>query len=191
MIRLVAKNFECFPIDNHANDRLSPIIEKISKIEHHVSIGDKNSNSFTSDFDSRLQKKLTELGGEIIDIPIVDDLEKKYDFALDINNDRVVVEIEKTNREKILYDLLKCHIYLKSGASLVMLFLPKNYAHSKGIWNLFETGKIRYSQCLKYGFGHTSYFKSILLVGYEMFTGDNEKVTPSVRAKLIAKNKNV
>ena len=190
MIKFIAKNFECYPKNNLAYNKLSSIIEKIKNIRYHVSIGDKNSNSFQSDFDERLLEKLIKLGGKTANIQIVDDLKKKYDFILDINGECVAAEVEKTNREKILYDLLKCHMYFKSGALFALLFLPRNYAHSKGIWNLFETGKDRYSQCLRYGFGSPSYFKKILLVGYEVFTENNEKVTTSVRSRLIDKKKN-
>ena len=102
-----------------------------------------------------------------------------------LDEKRVVVEVEKTNREKILYDLLKCHMYLNSGADVALLFLPKNYAHSGGVWNLFETGCERYKQCLRYDFGLTFYFKRILLVGYEQAMPDGRRVTSTIRKELI------
>jgi len=48
------------------------------------------------------------------DLILADELEKEYDCAFEINFARVVFEIEKANWEKVYYDLLKCHMYLKS-----------------------------------------------------------------------------
>ncbi len=66
------------------------------------------------------------------------------------NGTFMVVEVEKANREKILYDFLKFHMYLQSGADLGLLFLPKNYSHRGGEWDLFDWGKTRHQQARDY-----------------------------------------
>ena len=77
------------------------------------------------------------------------------------------MEIEKTNREKILRDILKCHMYLQAGADFAVVGLPKNYPHSRGLWNLYEFGVQRFSECRTYGFGTPDNLNRILLLGFE------------------------
>ena len=81
----------------------------------------------------------------------------------------VAVEIEKTNREKILRDILKCHIYLHAGADLAIVGLPKNYPHTKGVWILYEFGMRRLRECMIYGFGTADTLGRVLLLGFEQF----------------------
>lgn len=75
----------------------------------------------------------------------------KYDFSLQIHNKIVVFEIEKANKEKILYDFLKLHVDLSNNADLVVLLVPKNWAHNSGSCNLFELAVQRYNLCRDYG----------------------------------------
>ncbi len=94
--------------------------------------------------------------------------------------------MEKANREKILYDILKCHMYLSGDAAFALLVLPKNYPHRHGEWDLFATGVARYRQCLDFGFGTPKTFDRILIVGYEQATADGERLTGQIRSRLIA-----
>jgi hypothetical protein len=98
----------------------------------------------------------------------------------------VVVEVEKANREKILYDFLKFHMYLQNGADLGLLFLPKNYSHRSGEWDLFDCGKTRHQQARDYGFGSQSILDRILIVGYQQCTIEGVPLDRKVRASLIA-----
>ena len=88
----------------------------------------------------------------------------------------VAVEIEKANREKILRDILKCHMYLHAGADFAIVGLPKNYSHSNGVWNLFEFGVQRFNECRAYGFGTTDKLGRILLLGYEQYAASTNRL---------------
>jgi len=79
------------------------------------------------------------------------------------------VEIEKTNQEKLLRDILKCHMYLHAGADFAVVGLPKNYPHTRGMWNLYDFGVQRFSECRTYGFGTPDKLNRILLLGFEQF----------------------
>ena len=56
-------------------------------------------------------------------------------------NDRVVVEIEKSDRGKLYVDLMKLWLFIDSGvADRGVLIVPTNYAHVSGRhWNLYST----------------------------------------------------
>ncbi|HED00388.1 MAG TPA: hypothetical protein ENN18_08395 [Proteobacteria bacterium] len=190
MHKLVATNWKFHPTDNLAASVLSPIFSKLSEVEFSITIGDKNSNSFDSNLDHQIKNTLLSLGAVEDKISIIDALSKEYDFVVSYSGHKIVGEIEKTNREKILYDLLKCHMYLNSGASLATLFLPTNYAHSNGVWNLYDEGIKRFDQCLRYDFGLTFYFKRILLVGFDQVTSDGTRMTKAIRAKWVKEEKN-
>ena len=94
---------------------------------------------------------------------------QELDFAFAFGGRSVAVEIEKANREKILRDILKCHMYLHAGADFALIALPKNYSHTHGVWNLFDFGVQRLSECLAYGFGTPDTFDRILLLGFQQF----------------------
>ena len=63
----------------------------------------------------------------------------------------------------------RCVFSFHAGATFSLVGLPKNYAHSHGIWNLYEFGVQRFSECLKYGFGTPDRLGRILLFGFEQF----------------------
>ena len=50
------------------------------------------------------------------------EIKKEYDFAFSFAGKLIVVEVEKANREKILYDYLKFHMYLKTGLTFRFCF---------------------------------------------------------------------
>ena len=54
----------------------------------------------------------------------------------------MVIEIEKANKEKILRDIVKMLLFLNEGqAELAALICPRNYVHTGGVWQVFETAK--------------------------------------------------
>lgn len=122
-----------------------------------------------SDFDAALESRLLHLGATHLDFELPHEIPQELDFAFGYKGHKVAVEIEKANREKILRDLLKCHMYFHAGADFALVVLPRNYAHKMGIWNLFDFGIQRIEECRKYGFGTNDKLSRILLLGYTQF----------------------
>lgn len=55
---------------------------------------------------------------------------------------KIIVEVEKANREKILRDIVKMLLFLENGqAELAALICPRNYAHGTGVWPVFRTAQ--------------------------------------------------
>lgn len=183
---LIARRFEAYPVTSSAFGALRPLLDRCDEVRFSGRIGEKNNNQITLDFDSRLRDALCGHGATLADLSLPSDVAMEYDFAFDFGGHRVVVEVEKANREKILYDILKCHMYLSGDADYALLVLPKNYPHRHGEWDLFATGVTRYLECLDFGFGTPETFDRILIVGYEQATADGERLTGQIRSRLIA-----
>lgn len=183
---LIARRFEVYPATSSAFGALRPLLERCDEVRFSGRIGEKNNNQITLDFDDRLRDTFCGYGAIETELSLPDGVAKEYDFAFDFAGHRVAVEVEKANREKILYDILKCHMYLSGDAAFALLVLPKNYPHRHGEWDLFATGVARYRQCLDCGFGTPETFDRILIVGYEQATADGERLTGQVRSRLIA-----
>jgi hypothetical protein len=183
---LIASRFETYPATSSAFGALRPLLNRCDEVRFSGRIGEKNNNQITLDFDDRLRDVLCGLGATEAELSLPEGVAKEYDFAFDFAGHRVAVEVEKANREKILYDILKCHMYLSGDAAFALLVLPKNYPHRHGEWNLFATGVNCYRQCLDYAFGTRETFDRILIVGYDQATADGERLTAQVRSRLIA-----
>lgn len=189
-MELIARHFRSYPPESLAFEHLEPLIRKIGEVRFPVSVGERNSNQLTYDFDSRLQSALLAQGAIHTELKLPALIGQKYDFAFTFGGKKVVVEVEKANWEKILRDLLKFHTYFKHGADFAILFLPRNYPHSHGEPDNFKAGQELYVQCLDNGFGQASIFNRILLVGYEQATVDGERFTSAARNRLKAEMKN-
>lgn len=185
-MELIACNFEFFPQGSKVYEFLGPLLDGCVEIRFPYSIGERNSNQFTFDFDSKLKANLLASGGQLTQLTLPKAILKEYDFSFSFNGKIVVVEVEKANREKILYDFLKFHMYLRHGADFGLLFLPKNYPHRSGEWKLFDWGKTRYQQSREFGFGSPEILDRILIAGYEQRTSDGAMLTRQIRASLIA-----
>jgi hypothetical protein len=171
-----ATAFELYPKEGEAFQYLLPILSRIERVDFTLRVNDPsvNQGQMTSDFDEELKKMLQTLGAEPWNLAFPHPQE--FDFAFMLVDRRVVVEIEKTNREKILRDILKCHMYQHFGADFTIIGLPKNYAHTHGIWNLFEFGVNRFSECKTYGFGTPDKLGRILLWGYEQYDASTKEL---------------
>jgi hypothetical protein len=167
-----------------------PLIAGLCEVRFPVTVGERNSNQLTYDFDSRLKAALLAQGATQTEWNLPRKINQRYDFAFSFGGKRAVVEVEKANWEKILRDLLKFHVYFQHGADFALLFLPKNYPHSHGEPDNFEAGRELYAQCLESGFGQASNFDRILLVGYEQFTAEGERFTSAARNRLKAEKVN-
>lgn len=185
-MELTARHFECHPIGTAANVLVSPLVSQLGEVPFIGRVGEKNSGQCDSDLDDRLAERFYSMTGVTrAELPMPE-IKKKFDFAFHYERRAVVVEVEKANWEKVLYDFLKAHLYFASGADFVVVFMPKNYVHSgKSPMKSFEKARQRYDQCVKYGFGSPENFNRILLVGYEQAGRDGRIFTSAMRKDFI------
>ena len=182
-----ASNFELFPNDVEAFQSLSPLFKKIQRIDFVMRVNDPsvNQGQMVSDFDNELEKALLVHGASHFELRLPPEIPQEFDFTFTFGGRTVAVEIEKTNREKILRDILKCHMYLHSGSDFALVGLPKNYPHAQGVWNLYEFGVQRLRECKTFGFGTADKLDRILLFGYEQFIGlTNEPLSQNTRQRM-------
>ena len=140
--RAYASNFEIFPKDGEAFQCLSPLLGGLKKVEFVLRVKDPSANQgqMVYSLDDELKKVLLTHGATYSDFQLPKEIPQKFDFAFEYNGRTVAVEIEKSNREKILRDILKCHIYMHAGVDYALVGLPRNYAHSRGMWDLYDFG---------------------------------------------------
>ncbi len=179
-----AANFELHPKEGEAARHLAPLVNGLGRIDFAFRVDDPtvNQGQMDSDFDARLEAALRSRGATPMNLALPVGVPQESDFAFTFGGRTVAVEIEKANREKILRDFLKCHIYLHAGAHFAVVVLPRNYAHKHGEWNLFQFGVERYDECRTYGFGLPDKLGRIALLGFdqhEAFT--NRLLTKAIR----------
>jgi len=176
-----AGNFNMYPGDGEAYLHLAPLLDNIKRINFVLSVADPkvNQGQMVSTFDAELEKSIIALGASSINFKLPEPIPQELDFAFSFDGKKVAVEIEKANREKILRDFLKCHMYLHSGADFTLVVLLKNYPHKHGVWNLFEFGVQRYKECLAYGFGTPESLGRILILGFDQFDGKTGELLSS------------
>jgi hypothetical protein len=185
-----AINFELYPRDGQAARHLMPLLDGLARVDFAFSVADAavNQGQTSCDFDSALEKAFLTRGATRFSLPLPKDVRQELDFAFTFGGRTVAVEIEKANREKILRDILKSHTYLHAGADFAVVVLPKNYAHTHGVWNLFQFGVERYNDCRRYGFGTQDKFTRILLLGYDQFdTATNRLLSKLTRQEMRTK----
>ena len=175
--RAYATAFELYPKEGKAFQHLAPILNWLERVNFTLRIEDPTANqgALTSDFDEMLEAALLGLGARPLELNLPSDVPQELDFAFVFEGRRVAVEIEKTNQEKILRDILKCHIYLHAGADFAVLGLPTNYPHKHGVWNLFKFGSDRFRECKRYSFGTGDKLGRILLLGYKQYDASSNK----------------
>ncbi len=182
-----ASGFEfCLP-DSEAGRHLTPLFSKMNRVDFQFHVADPtvNQGQMTADFDDALKRSLLAAGADHCHLPLPREIPQELDFAFSYNGKAVAVEIEKANREKILRDLLKSHMYLRSGADFALIVLPRNYPHTHGIWYLFAFGAARYQECLKYGLGSPESLGRGLLVGYTQYDAETgEKLSAATRQRM-------
>ena len=188
-MEFIARKFSWHPVNSPASNVLSPLLSKLGEIRFPYSIGTKNGSQFTFDLDPYLKNRIMQLGGAEIPFPLPAEVKKKLDFAFLFGGKTIVVEVEKSNDEKILYDFMKFHIYFGHGADYALLFLPENWPHIHNTLDIFKIGKEHHQQCLKFGFGTEESLGRILIVGYEQVTCDGVRLSKDVRQELIDRHK--
>jgi len=192
-IKAYCSSIELFPTDNLAYESLSGVLLGIDRFDFTCCVHDPdvNQGQMTSDLDEQLERAILLQGTVSHTLDLPREIPQQLDFAFRYNDSIVAVEVEKTNREKILRDILKAHMYLNSGADYALLALPKNYSHRHGVWNLYEFGVQRFSECRTYGFGTEERLGRILLIGFEQFDARTESLLDSawrIKVRRMAKN---
>ncbi len=174
------------PKESGLAKRLAPLFAHIGEFSFPLSIAEKNSNQFSFEFDQSFEERLLALGASKASLSLPKEVIKKHDFAFNFAEETVVVEVEKSNSEKILYDFMKFHVYLRHGATAAVLVLPCNWPHRGGVVNMFQKAKQRYELCREHRFGSTEFFEKCLIVGYDQTHSDGRKLTRDLRTELIA-----
>lgn len=185
-----ATNFELHPKGSEAARHLAPLVNGLGRIDFAFRVNDPiaNQGQMNSDFDTRLEDALRSHGAASHILALPADVPQELDFAFSFDGRNVAVEIEKANREKILRDILKSHIYLHAGAHFAVVVLPRNYAHKHGVWNLFEFGVERYDEWRTYAFGSPDKLGRIALLGFDQYESTtNRRMTGAIREEMRAK----
>lgn len=185
--RAYASNFELFPKEGEVFRCLSPLLGGLKKVDFILRVDNPSANQgqMVSSLDDELKKVLLTNGATYSDFQLPKEIPQKFDFAFEYGGRTVAVESEKTNIEKILRDILKCHMYLHAGADFALVVLPKNYPHKIRVWNLFKSGVQRLSECKAFGFGTVDRLDRILLLGYEQYDAlTNEPLTTKIRQQM-------
>lgn len=91
----------------------------------------------------------------------------KPDSVLTDGNVTVVVEIERSNRKNIWFDFVKIMLLTgQKAADFGILLVPRNYAHRRGIWNLFDEARY-YRWCLiRFANVDSQLFSKVAIIGY-------------------------
>ncbi len=164
------KDIEFFELDENENKQIINELHILEGLEYNIECKspvnsyqknpslDENIKSFLNKEYKKIKLSLTTCSVNI-----------KYDFAFKIKNKNVIFEVEKANKEKMLYDILKAHIYLKNDADIVVIIAPKNWVHAKGEYKLFDILKERLKLCSDYGMGNPKVLKNIILMGYTQY----------------------
>lgn len=104
----------------------------------------RNSCQLDSTFDQELRQKLDNQLIRSVELPLPDGFSAEYAFdaAFELPEvGKVVVEVEKADHQKILYDILKAHIYLRAGAQSVVLLIPTTRGRKAKQNQMFEIGR--------------------------------------------------
>jgi len=134
--------------------------------------GPSNSYQLNSTFDAALNERLLAIGGRNFRFQPKCSRKIDFDFAVELNGDRCVFEVEKANKEKILYDFLKMHVYLDSDVTAAVLIAPINWPHGGGVENLFSLAKERFELCRNFGMIDPTKCERMLIVGVaQMYKG--------------------
>jgi hypothetical protein len=155
-----------FHPSSFSNSGLLAILRRLKGLEYTFECrGPRNSYQLNSSFDESMRQRLLASGGREFSFKPACPTSIDFDFALDLQGHRVVFEIEKTNKEKLLYDFLKMHMYLHSDIAAAVLVAPINWSHSGGVEDLFSLAQERFDLCNAYGMADASKTQRMLIVG--------------------------
>lgn len=160
---------ESYP--NHVPSQLLNALMRVFPIPYEM-VNDSPRNSFqlNSTFDVELARKLVSNGFDKVAFDSPRGFEAKYkpDHAFKVPEvGTVVVEVEKADHQKLLYDLLKAHVYLSAGADFVVLLVPTTRGRNVKVNNVFRIGRSRLIDCERVGMISEQAYPRIVLVGFE------------------------
>jgi len=149
--RSIDASVERFPADcdenSEAFDDLARAVDRLDYEGYIVSPSD--SYQVNLSFDQRIVERLCLTERKCISEPVLNAprqvaraVGQKADLLIGSpgTGGMIVVEVEKANKEKILRDMVKILLFIDAGqADLGVLICPRNYAHAKGIWRVFDT----------------------------------------------------
>ncbi len=140
--------------------------QSLSEVHYDAEIRDPNKNSSQITHDQLDHVLARELGGlSKHDWPRQ---AKDADILLQSGDDTCVIEVERSNHEKYLRDLLKIHAYLYHGASVGVLVVPENHAHRHGEVKTLEIAQRHIESSMKYGMWNPDFIDRFFLVSYRM-----------------------
>lgn len=125
------------------------------------------------DFDSAWKKRIiknTSWQCKRLNINNINELKNthiKPDSLIINDSATVVVEIEKANKNNIWFDFVKIMAFITvRAADFGLLLVPRNYAHSGGIWNLFDEARCHRWWLIKFAGVSEDLFSKIAIIGY-------------------------
>ena len=160
MSEYIPFQFRCHAVDiehscRHRNEKeprhppeLLKCVESIVKatqgmLFHGIIKSAANNYQINSNFDSSWIKEVNAAGwkseslrnlGNLKGIPNI-----QPDAILSKDNVTIIVEIEKSNKKTIWFDLIKIMMLIGQGvADFGILVGPRNYAHKVGVWDIFS-----------------------------------------------------
>lgn len=112
-----------------------------------------NAYQINTDFDTAWIARMTEMAdwqsaplpalGELGEIPSI-----QPDGLLTKDDTTVAIEVEKSNKKTIWFDIIKILMLVQQQvADFGLLLVPRNYAHKHGEWDLFKEARF-YRWCL-------------------------------------------
>lgn len=165
-INLAVDEIEIYS-DSYLGDFLRDEINMLEGVQYSLEcISRKNSYQLISDFDQVIENNFINNGAIQHSFIPSCNVSIEYDFSLEIGGSKVVFEIEKANKEKLLYDILKMHVYLEFGVDAAVLVCPKNWIHSGGSIDIFAIAKERLKLCKQFRMADPDKIKKILIVGF-------------------------
>lgn len=115
----------------------------------------------------------------------------KLDGLLASGDCKIVIEVEKSNKKTIWFDFMKMMMMLGTEeAQFGVLLVPRNYAHRRGIWDLFKEARF-YRWCLsQFARVDETLMSKLAIIGYtqEALVNGSWKPLSPLRISLI-KNK--
>jgi hypothetical protein len=139
-----------------------------------ITIQNSNSNQMDSDIDVRIIEKISDSREYTVsksDSLVFADGEKFGELDLVFRDRRKIsyyMEIEKSNKKTLWFDYIKILTKLESDSDgLGIMMCPVNYAHSIGVWNLYQEAVI-YKNHLKRVFGSNS-IDRVSVLGYTQY----------------------
>lgn len=128
-----------------------------------------NNYQLNSNFDESVIGNAITAGFQECQINLPKALGKNFDAAFSTPYGKIVFEIEKSNWEKFLYDVLKAHIYLSHGADFCCIILPQNWAHSSNVKNVYEESRKRLNLACEYKCLNPEIQERIFLIGFNQY----------------------